>query len=714
MRTIPELVTRLVEMNGGNAALAAQQLGSSAASLSRYRAGARPRKSVEARLHSLVESGGDLVEQATRTKETNRLLQLEQAIAGTLNALREEFHRTATISKRQDVLDLVAALVFAHVTSIDGPGLGTHLAQSKPASDGLNTFVADALTRYLPDSNGHGPDRSRFFVQLTVADERFAQAILTIFERDAAAFRELHEAGRDDLINEVFSRFMSTSFVDEKEMGQYLTPPEVARFMVQIGYHALTPDARAHLLEAGAGKKAGIILDPSCGVGSFLAESIRYFHEKARAQNERQASGWLTQFVAHNVVGIDKSERMLRLACVNLGLFGTRVASLYLANGLAREGDDATITTALECRAQLILTNPPFGATYGGADISAFAMAQEKARVDSEILFLERYVDWIAPGGVIVSVVPDSILVNRGLFAQLRAWLRSRCDIEAVFSLPPVTFAAAGTSTKTSVIVLRRKGRVEHSGKTYFGEAREVGYEVVTRSGQRRRIHHSRTDLPALLAEYALEKPCRIGRWEHLPSDAERWDAGFHAEATVGKNKGLLVSDIASLVDDREDPRRRKATFDYIEISDVDGRTGLVGHKRIVAGDAPSRARKRVRVGDVLISTVRPERGSIGVVPPHLDGAICSTGFAVLRCQQDVQPTVLAWLLKSAAVRRQMVRHNTGIAYPAIAEETCLSLVLPVSRSGLADVSSAARALDTAQATFEAMRQKMAKLLNRL
>jgi len=119
MRTIPELVTRLVEMNGGNAALAAQQLGSSAASLSRYRAGARPRKSVEARLHSLVESGGDLVEQATRTKETNRLLQLEQAIAGTLNALREEFHRTATISKRQDVLDLVAALVFAHVTSID-------------------------------------------------------------------------------------------------------------------------------------------------------------------------------------------------------------------------------------------------------------------------------------------------------------------------------------------------------------------------------------------------------------------------------------------------------------------------------------------------------------------------------------------------------------------------------------------------------------------
>jgi type I restriction-modification system DNA methylase subunit len=461
MRTIPELVGRLVEMNGGNAALAAQQLGSSAASLSRYRSGeARPRKPLEDRLRSLVDGRGDLVELAKTAQDESRFLQLENAIAGTLNALREEFHRTATVSKRQEVLDLVAALVFAHVTSIDagGAGLGTYLMRSgASAAERLNTFVADALTRSLPDMNGHGPDRSRFFASLTAADERFAQALLTIFERDAAAFRTLHEAGRDDLINEVFSRFMSASFVDEKEMGQYLTPPEVTRFMVQAGFHALAPKVRAQLLDAKECERAGIILDPSCGVGSFLAESIRFFHEKVRERDPGRAAEWLGRFVARNVVGIDKSERMLRLACVNLGLFGARVASLYLANGLARKGVDAEVTAPLEGRAQLILTNPPFGATYSGADISAFAMGRERGRVDSEILFLERYVDWAAPGGVIVSVVPDSVLVNRGPFAQLRALLGERCDVEAVFSLPPVTFAAAGTSTKTSVLLLRRK-----------------------------------------------------------------------------------------------------------------------------------------------------------------------------------------------------------------------------------------------------------------
>ena len=457
MKTIPELVGCLIEMNGGNAALAAQQLGSSAASLSRYRSGeVRPRKLLENRLRSLVEKDGDLV----RLARTAHDLQLENAIAGTLNALREEFHRTATISKRQEVLDLVATLVFAHVTSIDtgAVGLGTHLTRSgATAVESLNIFVADALTRFLPDTNGHGPDRSRFFTPLTSADERFAQALLMIFERDAAAFRTLHEAGRDDLINEVFSRFMSASFVDEKEMGQYLTPPEVTRFMVQAGFHALAPEVRAQLLDVKGCEQAGICLDPSCGVGSFLAEAVRFLHERARERDPGQATEWLGRFIANNGVGLDKSERMLRLACVNLGLFGARAANLYLANGLAREGADAAITTPLEGRAQLILTNPPFGATYSGADISAFAMGRERGRVDSEILFLERYVDWAAPGGVIASVVPDSVLVNRGPFAQLRALLRERCDVEAVFSLPPVTFAAAGTSTKTSVLLLRRK-----------------------------------------------------------------------------------------------------------------------------------------------------------------------------------------------------------------------------------------------------------------
>jgi len=715
---IPDLITRLIAMNGGNAEQAAEGLGTSTASLSRWRSGnARPRKQQEARLRALVEGPGDLFAMAERPNVDARLERLEEAISGTIHALREEFHRTASVSTRQEVLDLVASLFFAHVTSIDSGsrGIGEHLrAQGEKAVGALNRFMAGALTEHLPVRNGKSGGRlglERFFTPLSKNDERFADQLLRIFERDASAFRKLHEAGRDDLINEVFSRFMSTSFVDEKEMGQYLTPPEITRFMVEVGFHALTPEARERLLDPVAGRGAGIILDPSCGVGSFLAETIRFCHGVVRQRHDtRAASRWLARFVGSRVVGIDKSERMLRLAMINLGLFSAKAANLRLANALARNGVEGELCAGLDGRVELILTNPPFGATYSGSDLSGFAMGRARARAESEVLFLERYVDWLAPGGVVATVVPDSILVNRNAFAELRAWLHERCSVEAVLSLPPVTFGAAGTNTKTSVLVLRKHGRVPARGSTYFGEAREVGFDVITRSGQRRRVRSARTDLPMLLGEYQGNNSSRLGRRQVLGEGVERWDAAFHvglpeniaAVLEHPETAFVKVSDVATLVDDRLDPRRQGwHEFDYVEISDVDTRTGLVGHKRILAAEAPSRARKLLRAGDVLVSTVRPERGGVGLTPLRLDRAVCSTGFAVLRCS-GIHPLALVWLLKTELVRRQMIRNNIGIAYPAISEASCLDLVLPVTRDSIAVLATAARTLAATQEEFEA------------
>ncbi len=725
---IPELVKRLITMSGGNAQQAAERLGTSVASLSRWRTGSsRPRAPQEQRLRSLVESSDDLFSVAEQGSPNTRLERLEEGIAGTINALREEFHRTASVSSRQEVLDLVSALFFAHVTSIDNGahGIGEGLRRKgETAVSALNRFMKEALTKHLPLRNGEGKTGGRlglerFFAPLNEVDERFAGQLLKIFDRDANAFRELHAAGRDDLINEVFSRFMSTSFIAEKEMGQYLTPPEITRFMIHVGLQALSHDARERLLnplDSGAG--GGIILDPSCGVGSFLAEAIRFCHGIVRQQNDaRTTSRWLTRFVEQRIVGIDKSERMLRLAMINLGLFGAKAANVKLANALAREGSEGELCSSLNGRVELILTNPPFGATYSGHDLNGFAMGRGRTKAESEVLFLERYVDWLAPGGVVATIVPDSILVNRNAFAELRAWLQERCSVEAVLSLPPVTFGAAGTNTKTSVLVLRKHSGVAMPCSTFFGEARSVGFDVVTRSGQRRRVRSTCSDLPTLLAEYTGATASRIGRRQTLDVLAERWDATFHvglpeniAAVLEQPNSSFLkVSDVATLVDERIDPRRQAGdAFCYVEISDVDPRTGLVGHKRILAAEAPSRARKIIRAGDVLVSTVRPERGAIGLTPQRLDGSVCSTGFAVLRCF-GIHPLALVWLLKTELVRRQMTRNNIGIAYPAISESSCLDLVLPVTRKQLDGLTTGASRLSATQDAFEAAQEGFLK-----
>ena len=284
----------------------------------------------------------------------------------------------------------------------------------------------------------------------------------------------------------------------------------------------------------------------------------------------------------------------------------------------------ARLCAELEGRVELILTNPPFGATYSGSDLNGFEMGRDRGRAESEVLFLERYVDWLAPDGVVATVVPDSILVNRNAFAELRGWLQERCNVEAVLSLPPVTFGAAGTNTKTSVLILRKHGRSSSRSTTYFGQAREVGFDVVTRSGQRRRVRRAQSDLSTLLMEYQGKNSLRLGRQHRLDEGADRWDATFHIglpekiAAVLDHPETALVKvkEVAKLVDDRLDPRRQDwLEFNYVEISDVDTRTGLVGHKRILAAEAPSRARKMLRAGDVLVSTVRPERGAVAVTP---------------------------------------------------------------------------------------------------
>lgn len=154
---------------------------------------------------------------------------------------------------------------------------------------------------------------------------------------------------------------------------------------------------------------------------------------------------------------------------------------------------------------------------------------------------------------------------------------------------------------------------------------------------------------------------------------------------------------MADLVSDRADPRRGVSdTFDYIEISDVDPTNLIVASKQMLSRDAPSRARRSVKAGDVLVSTVRPDRRTIGVVPEWLDGAVCTTGFAVLR-SKAVHPLVLAALLRNEFVTRQLMRNNIGIAYPAIEASCLLDVILPINRNGIVNCDDAARRLESSR-----------------
>jgi type I restriction enzyme S subunit len=143
---------------------------------------------------------------------------------------------------------------------------------------------------------------------------------------------------------------------------------------------------------------------------------------------------------------------------------------------------------------------------------------------------------------------------------------------------------------------------------------------------------------------------------------------------------GWSESRIGDVVQDRieqglpEDARE----FTYVDISAVDNQLKEITEPKVLpAAKAPSRARQRIKAGDVLVSTTRPNLNGVALVPPKLDGAIASTGFAVLR------PILLEsrWLfsvVQSEDFVTEMSALVKGALYPAIRPGHVHDYVMPV------------------------------------
>ncbi len=727
---IPALISELFEQEAMSREAMAARLGVSLAALMRWASGqSRPHPPNERVIRKLMgkhtnqSTVSHVFQPALQWSEDNEF-RIREAITQTLKQAREILHRSGRLSSRHEALDELSKLLFAHILTIDRGGDGiTHsiLERESGPAESLRKFVSSCFNKYLPISLSHEIGPGDFDLKFRPTEDRFALELIGCFQTYAPSslFSAIRKAGELDILNDTFGNFLADSFIDEKELGQYLTPAEVIRFMVRIGLDSLRDSDLNDLCDPNGNDF--LIIDPSCGVGSFLAEVIRQLYARVkRNASESNLERWLDKVVGSSVLGIDKSERMIRLALTNLALFGASSVNLHLANSLVRAGNDAKVTDTLKDRAKLILTNPPFGAEYSGHDLIAYKIATEwtdkfPKKVDSELLFFERYIDWLAPGGVLVAIIPDSILTNRGLFASLRKGVGPLVELLSVVSLPKVTFGVAGTNTKTSIIHLRKnvKPTVE-AHKAYFAVCENIGYDVSTRGSHRHKVSNGKSDLVQIASEITSTSNEHVGHFVEVREDESRWDATYHAKLPAALQKRLesrtgqlRVKDVAALSDERADPRRFGTdTFNYIEISDIEAKTCSVWSKEVECAEAPSRARKRVRAGDVLVSTVRPERRAVGVVPDGLDKAICSTGFAVLRCR-SIEPHILARLVQSDFVNGQILRNNVGVAYPAIDEECLLDVILPVSKKSVDELAEEAKGLESARQNLDRAEERI-------
>jgi len=117
--------------------------------------------------------------------------------------------------------------------------------------------------------------------------------------------------------------------------------------------------------------------------------------------------------------------------------------------------------------------------------------------------------------------------------------------------------------------------------------------------------------------------------------------------------------------------------FEYISLSDVDSDDFKIETTKQVFSSAPSRARKIVKKGDILMSTVRPNLQGFSIIRDEVKDLIASTGFAVISCNKCSNEYLFQYLF-SSGISKQFYQIIVGSNYPAINSSDVRKLQLPL------------------------------------
>jgi type I restriction enzyme M protein len=105
-------------------------------------------------------------------------------------------------------------------------------------------------------------------------------------------------------------------------------------------------------------------------------------------------------------------------------------------------------------KANLILTNPPFGTKKGGGRPTRSDFSITVDTSNKQLAFVEHIVRALVPGGRAAVVIPDNVLFEDNTGRRLRTWLMNLCDLHTILRLPTRIFYAQGV--KTNVLFFRR------------------------------------------------------------------------------------------------------------------------------------------------------------------------------------------------------------------------------------------------------------------
>lgn len=123
------------------------------------------------------------------------------------------------------------------------------------------------------------------------------------------------------------------------------------------------------------------------------------------------------------------------------------------------------------------------------------------------------------------------------------------------------------------------------------------------------------------------------------------------------------------------------ASYKYMELADIDNSGGVTGYTEALGNELPSRARRIVATGDVLVSSIEGSLSSCAIVPEEMNGALCSTGFYVINSESINSETLLI-LFKSLLMQNLLKQACSGTILTAINKTEFQNIPIPMIERG--------------------------------
>ncbi len=279
--------------------------------------------------------------------------------------------------------------------------------------------------------------------------------------------------GEYEIIDSAFEYLITE--VSKGKKGQYFTPRHVVKMCVKM----LDPKANEY------------IIDPACGSGGFILHTMYHVWDNY-LKTESAQKGYASKYL----FGIDFDDNMRRISQALMLIAGDGKHHIFKRDALdARdwrgiESEDARVAlkpllaklensadikenqlTYRKLAFDILLSNPPFAGENPESDLlRQYELAKKdkgkiRNNVERHILFIERTLDMLRPGGRMAIVLPQGVLNNTNM-EYVRDYLLDKARILAVVGLHGNTFKPH-TGTKTSVLFLQKPEENKEIPKNY-------------------------------------------------------------------------------------------------------------------------------------------------------------------------------------------------------------------------------------------------------